>query len=344
MEKPELLSQDAGRSAASLIYEMSRLYYLSRAIQVAAELGIADRLADEPVALDQLAARTGTNAAALGRLLRFLAAYGVFRESPSERFSNTTLSLVLRDDDPHSVRANLRRVDRSWWSAAGALEHAVRTGEAAFRHVHGMPFFQYMKANAEAQKRFDEGMARYSDAHDAAIAAAFDFTRFRRIVDVGGGRGGLLRQILLRAPDAAGVLFEQPQVVEQARGLQAADPLSRAELVAGDFFAAVPAGGDCYVIKGVLHDFDDAQCVAILGNCRRAMRGDGCVVIANQDLPSRIDGPHPNLTMDLHMMTLLGGRERSAAGWSSLFRRAGLAARDGVETDVGFTLIEATPV
>jgi hypothetical protein len=176
----------------------------------------------------------------LRRLLRFLAAYRVFRESPSERFSNTTLSAVLRADHPHSVRANLRRVDRSWWSAAGALEHAVRTGEAAFTHVYGMPFFQYMRADAGAQRRFDEGMARSSDANDAAIAAAFDFTRFRRIVDVGGGRGGLLRQILARAPDAVGVLFEQPQVVQQASGRQEPDPLSRAELVAGDFFARSP--------------------------------------------------------------------------------------------------------
>jgi C-methyltransferase len=229
MEKPELLSQQAGRSAASLIYEMSRLYYLARAIHVAAELGIADQLGEEPVALEDVAKGTGANAAALGRLLRFLAAYGVFRERPSERFANTATSLVLREDHPQSVRATLRRVDASWWSAAGALEHTVRTGEAAFTHVHGLPFFQYMRADAEAQKRFDEGMARYSDAHDAAIAAALDFGRFRRIVDVGGGRGGLLRQILLRAPDAQGVLFEQPQVLEQARGLPEADPLSRAE-------------------------------------------------------------------------------------------------------------------
>lgn len=280
----------------------------------------------------------------MGRLLRFLAAYGVFRESPSERFSNTALSVVLRDDHPQSVRANLRRVDDSWWTAAGALEHAVRTGEAAFTHVHDMPFFEYMRAHAEAQKRFDDGMARSSDANDAAIAAAFDFTRFRRIVDVGGGRGGLLRQILLRAPDAQGVLFEQPQVVQQAPGLQESDPLSRAELVADNFFQSVPTGGDCYALKGVLHDFDDEQYVTILGNCRRAMRADGCVVLANQDLPSPIDGPHPSLTMDLHMMTLVGGRERSAADRSTLLRRAGLAARDGVETDVGFSLIEARPV
>jgi hypothetical protein len=253
------------------------------------------------------------------------------------------LSSVLRADHPNSVRASLRRIDESWWAAAGALAHSIRTGEAAFTHVHGIRFFEYLRTNADAQRRFDEGMAGSSDANDAAIAAAFDFARYRRIVDIGGGRGGLLMQILARAPDATGVLFEQPQVIERDTRLREAGLLGRAELVAGDFFQSVPAGGDCYVIKGVLHDFDDAQCVAILGNCRTAMRPDGCVVIANQDLPSPIDGPHPNLTMDIHMMTLLGGRERSAPEWSELFRGAGLALRATAPTEVGFTLIQALP-
>ncbi len=343
MERPELLSDGAGQSAARLIDEMSRLYYLSRAIQVAAEIGIADHLGDDPVALDDLARTTGTNAGALKRLLRFLSAYRVFEERSPDRFCNTTLSSVLRADHPDSMRANLRRMDASWWSATAALEHSIRTGEAAFTHVHGVPFFEYLRANAEAQKRFDEGMAQSSYANDAAIAAAFDFRRFRRIVDVGGGRGGLLLQILLSTPDAAGVLFDQPQVVQHATKLQEAGLLGRVELVAGDFFQSVPVGGDCYVIKGVLHDFDDEQCVRILSNCRRAMSRGGCVVIANQDLPSPIDGPHPNLTMDIHMMTLLGGRERSALEWSELFRRSGLRVSDTIPTDVGFTLVEGKP-
>ena len=343
MEKPELLSQDAGRSAARLIDEMSRLYYLSRAIQVAAELGIADQLGDEPVALDELARRTATNAAALRRLLRFLAAYRVFEERSADRFHNTSLSVVLRDDHPQSVRASLRRIGAFWWSAVGALEHSIRTGEAAFAQAHGVPFFQFLRANPDVQERFDAAMAQISDADDAAIAAAHDFSRCRRIVDVGGGRGGLLVQILARAPDAAGVLFEQPQVVARASRLQEAGLLERAKLVAGDFFQSVPAGGDCYVIKGVLHDFDDEQCVTILSNCRRAMSTDGCVVIANQDLPSRIAGPHPNLTMDIQMMALLGGRERSTPEWSALFERSGLVLAHTVQTDVGFTLIQGTP-
>lgn len=342
MQTPRLLSNDAMRSPARLIDEMSRLYYLSRALHVAAELGIANELRDDDGAVDELARRSGTDAVALHRLLRFLSAYGVFEETAPGRFRNTVLSSVLRDDHPNSMRPALRRIDESWWSAAGALAHSIRTGQAAFPYVHGVPFFGYLKANPEAQKRFDEGMARASDASDAAIAAAFDFGRFRRIVDVGGGRGGLLVQILSRAPNAEGVLFEQPQVLEETTRLHEAGLTRRVQLVAGDFFQSVPAGGDCYVIKGVLHDFDDDRCVTILGNCRRAMTADGCVVIANQDLPSPIDGPHPNLTMDLHMITLLGGRERSAPEWAALFRRAGLRVSGSVPTDVGFTLVHGT--
>jgi hypothetical protein len=343
MAKPELLSKDAGQSAAQLIDEMSRLYYLSRALHVAAELGIADRLGDDARDLAELAATTATDPAALARLLRFLSAYCVFEERTPGRFCNTALSSVLREDHPESARANLRRIGGFWWSAVGALEHAVRTGQSGFAHIHGMPFFQYLRANPEAQRRFDEGMARISDRDDAAVAAAFDFGRFRRIVDIGGGRGGLLAQILARAPHATGVLFEQPQVLRQATRLRDAGLMPRAELLAGDFFRSVPDGGDCYVIKGVLHDFDDEQCVTILRNCRRAMRADGCVVIANRDPPSAIDGPHPNLTMDVQMMALFGGRERSGPEWSGLLRRSGLTPGATIETEVGFTLIQGDP-
>lgn len=343
MNLPDLLSDGAGRSAARAIDEMSRLYYLSRAIHVAAELAIADHLNDEAVTVEALAEKTGTDASALKRLLRFLSAYQVFEERSPSAFCNTALSSVLRTDHPQSVRANLRRIRKFWWSTVGELEHSIQTGESAFSHVHGVPFFQYLSTDADVQQRFDEAMARISDSDDAAIASAYDFNRFRRVVDIGGGRGGFLVQILTRAPDANGILFDQPQVVEAATRLDDAGLLDRAEKVAGNFFESVPAGADCYVIKGVLHDFDDDQCVQILSNCRTAMSGDGCVVIANQDLPNSIDGPHPNLTMDIQMMTLLGGRERSVTEWSDLFGRSGLKLGDTIETAVGFTLTEAYP-
>src|SRR5262245_36493352 len=344
MEKPEILSKEAGRSAARVIDEMSRLYYLSRAIHVAAELGIADHIAEVPVALDEIARESRTDATCLKRLLRFLSAYGIFVETSEDLFCNTTLSSVLRSDHPNSVRAALRRVGDFWWSAVGQMEHSIRSGQSAFAHLHGVDFFQYLKANPDVQKRFDQGMARISDADDAAIAAAYDFSRFSRIIDVGGGQGGLLVQILRQVPAATGILFEQPQVLERATRLGDAGLGSRSEMVAGDFFKSIPAGGDCYVIKGVLHDFDDDQCVKILSNCRKSVNSNGRVVIANHDLPSSVDGPHPNLTMDIQMMTLLRGRERTIAEWVELFRQSGLRLGGTFETSVGFTIVEGVPV
>jgi len=343
MERPELLSPNAGQSASRLIDEMSRLYYLSRAIHVATELGVAEHLEKGAVASAALAERTGTNAAALRRLLRFLSAYGVFEETSPDEFRNTPLSSVLRDDHPQSVRANLRRIGTFWWSAVGELEYSVRTGEAAFEHVHGVPFFRYLRTNAEVQRRFDLAMAQISDADDAAIASAYEFGRFGQIVDLGGGRGGLLVQILKRAPKATGVLFEQPQVLATATRLDEAGLTDRSKKIGGDFFASVPDGADCYVIKGVLHDFNDQQCTRILSNCRRAAGDTGRLLIANQDLPVTVDAPHPNLTMDIQMMALLGGRERSASDWSSLFQQSGWKLGSQIETGAGFTLVEGTP-
>jgi|SRR5215470_14314520 len=344
MEKPDILSKEAGQSAARVVDEMSRLYYLSRAIHVAAELGIADCLTEAPVALEDIAEKTGTDATCLKRLLLFLSAYGIFVQTSDNMFCNTTLSSVLRSDHPNSVRAALRRIGDFWWSAVGQMEHAIRTGQSAFVHVHGVDFFQYLKASPDVQKRFDQGMASISDADDAAIAAAYEFGRFRRIIDVGGGRGGLLVQILKHVPAATGVLFEQPQVLERATRLADAGLGGRSEMVAGDFFKSVPAGGDCYVIKGVLHDFDDDHCVTILTNCRKSVTPQGRVVIANHDLPSIIDGPHPNLTMDIQMMTLLRGRERTIVDWSELFRRSGLEPGRTFQTSVGFVIVEGMPV
>jgi C-methyltransferase len=335
-----MLSKEAGQSADQTIDEMSRLFILSRAIHVVAELGLADHVGDEPISPDDLAEETGTNAAALTRLLIFLSAYGVFQEIPAGKFSHTELSSVFRTDHPNSVRTRIQRVGAIMWSPFGGMEHTIRTGESAFNHVHGASFFQYLKENSGLQKPFDEGMAQKSDIDDTAIAAAYNFNQFNCVVDVAGGRGGLLTQILLIAPDVKGILFEQPQVIDQATLPEERGLSERIKLVGGNIFESVVGGGDCYVIKGVLHDFDDEQCVTILSNCRKVMDADGRLVISNQDLPSPIDGPHPNLTMDILMMAMLSGRERSEPEWSELFHRSGLKFVSSIQTDVGFTLIE----
>lgn len=222
------------------------------------------------------------------------------------------------------------------------MSHSVKMGDSAFTHANGVSFFEYLSQNPEQQKRFDEGMAQISDADDAAIAEAYDFSRFRRIVDVGGGRGGLLAQILRRVPTAAGVLFDQPQVVERPARLEQSGLLDRCEPIGGDFFGSVPEAGDRYLIKGVLHDFDDEQCVAILVNCRKEISAGGRVLVAERLLPSSADGPHPNLTMDIQMMVLLSGHERSDADWRKIFRRAKLRVLGFHDPAADFTAVQGS--
>ena len=344
MDIPGLVSKYAERSPARLIDEMSRLFWLSRAIHVVAELGVADHLDKTPLTADALAAKTGSNADALAQLLQFLSAYGVFAQTPDGKFDHNELSVVLREDHPDSQKSALRRYRQYWWAAVGELEHSIRTGESAFEKVHGSTIFEFIHDDPEMQARFDAAMAQISNADDAAIAAAYDFRKFNRIVDVGGGRGGLLTQILLAAPTATGVLFDQPQVVERATRLEQAGLSGRYERRGGNFFAAVPEGGDCYVIKGVLHDFNDEQCITILSNCRKVMPDDGHLIIVNHDLPASIDGPHPNLTMDIQMMAVLNGRERSQPEWADLVQRSGFRIISANQPDVLFTLIDCVPV
>ncbi len=333
-------SKEADGSAARRLDEMSRWYMVSRAIHVAAELGIAELIGDDPVAAADCAGQAEIQPLALERLLRLLASYGVFEETDDGRFKATELSNLLRDDHPRSLRPNLRRIGAAWWGAAGDLGHSVATGEPAFRHVNGMMFFEYLAQNPDQQRRFDEGMAKISEADNAAVASAYDFSGFATIVDVGGGRGGLLAEILARAPRARGVLFDQPQVVAEPTALEANGLLDRCDCVGGDFFGEVPPGGDCYIIKGVLHDFTDGQCVQILANCRAALAGDARLLVVDRVLPTSRDGPHANIIMDVQMMYLLGGRERRVPEWHTLFGEAGLKVAGLYETDSDFALVE----
>jgi len=323
--------------------EMSRLSYLSRVIHVVADLEIADIIGQKTLSAAEIAERAGLHAASLVRVLRFMSAYGVFSEVERGEFRNTALSDVLRRASPVSIRPNLRRVGEAWWKAIGNLEHSLKTGTSAFTDANGASFFEYLAGNPDQQSRFDEGMAQISDADDGAIVEAYDFSKFRKIIDVGGGRGGLLVKILSRVADAHGVLFDQPQVLEGTTRLEQAELLNRCELAGGDFFASVPSGGDCYIIKGVLHDFSDEQCASILSNCRKQVSSGGVVLVADRILPSGKDGPHPNLTMDVQMMILLSGRERTSVEWREIFGHAGLQMTGVHDTTVDFSIVEGVP-
>ncbi|HVE82495.1 MAG TPA: methyltransferase [Myxococcales bacterium] len=323
--------------ARQQLIDLSRAYLVSRSIHAVAELGVADHVGDAPVEVEALARHTGTRPELLQRVLRLLAAYGVFEEAGAGRFGHTPLSRLLREDAEGSLRAGLRHVNGAWWAAAGDLLHSLRTGEPAFAHLHGAPMFSWLKDHPEQQERFDAGMANQSRAGDQAVVDAYDFSGVLTFVDLGGGRGGLVRAILARYPEARGTLFDQPQVLARAPA-----PEGRFSHLAGDFFQAVPPGADAYLFKGVLHDFPDDRCVEILRACRRAMgRASRLLLIERVPLPD--NRPHPAKHLDVLMMILLAGQERSPEQWGALLASAGLKLVRQIPTRSELTILEAAP-
>jgi hypothetical protein len=309
---------------------MVNAVFLARALFVAAELGIADLLRDGPRTAEKLAELSGCHADSLRRVLRLLASCGVFAENNQGCFDLTDRANVLRSDVRDSLLDAVRAWDESRWRACGDLLHSVRTGEPAFDHVYGMGAFEYRAKHPEAQARMDAAMAKISEAENVIIASEYSFGCFKQVIDVGGGRGGLIAEILKVHTSVQGVLFDQPQVVEHPTYLVAAGVRDRCQVESGDMFASVPKGADAYVIKRVLHDWDDARCVSILRNCRDAMAAGGHVLTIDTIVPQGND-PHPSKTVDIAMM-LIGGRERTAEEFRRLYGEAGLDVKGIVST------------
>ena len=307
------------------LLQLAAGFWISRAISVAAKLGIADLLGEGPRGCDDLARATGVHAPTLYRLLRALAGVGVFAEAEDGRFALTPMAECLRTDAPNSIRAYAIMLGEDWfWRAWGDLPHSVATGESGFEHVHGMPLFEYFRREPEQAALFDEAMSNRSRQVDAAVLAAYDFAGISKLVDVGGGHGALLASILAAHPEMRGVLFDLPQVVEGAKGRLGADGLlDRCEIVGGDFLLAVPAGGDAYLLKHVLHDWDDERAAAILKSCHRAMApGARLLVVEIVITPGNV--PSFGKLLDLNMLVMFrGGRERTRAEYEALFAAAG---------------------
>lgn len=322
---------------------MSRWYIVSRCLHVAAELGIANHITPEGSHVTELAAASHTQPTYLLRFLRYLASYGVFQETAPETFNLTPLAEPLRDDAAISLRPVLRMVDGAWWKAAGNLQHTLETGEAAFQDANGAQFFDYLAQSSERQQRFDDGMAMISTFDDGVVAAAIDFSPFDTVVDVGGGQGGLLAEICKINPHVQGLLFDQEYVVAHAKPLIKANVQDRCECISGDFFAELPKDKDLYIYKGVLHDFNDDLVIQLLSNCREHMNGNSKVIVAEQMIPDT-DAPHPNKTMDMVMMMLLDGRQRTIPGWKTIAEQAGFTVSNTIETNSLFTCIELSKI
>jgi hypothetical protein len=308
---------------------------------VVAKLGIADHLADGPRTAAQLAAAVGVHPQALYRVLRALASLGVFVEDADGRFALTPLASPLRRDAPDSLRAYALMVGETFWPAYGSLLHSVRTGQTAFDHLHGMGTFEYLRQHPQAAEIFDQAMTNLTRTQASAVLGAYDFTGVETLVDVGGGQGTLLAAVLRAHPAMRGVLYERLEVLPAARkALEAAGLLPRCELKRGDFFASVPEGGDAYTLKDVLHDWDDEQATLILGNCARAMQPPARVLVIERGLSPR-NVPGPGKMVDVVMLAVTGGRERTEQEYAELMGRAGLRLSRVVPTAGESQVLEA---
>lgn len=317
-------------------------YWVSKAIYAAARLGVADSLADGPKTVERLAAEAGADAPTLRRLLRALASVGVFRETEDGYFGLTPMAAFLRSDAPGSQRNFVLHVGESpSWLAWDSLTESVRTGESAFRRVHGAEVFPYYAAHPESDEPFNGAMAELSHVVSAAVVGAYDFSRFRVIADVGGGRGALLAAILRAAPAARGMVCDQPEVVAAARAtMEAAGVAARCGYAGVDFFESVPGGADAHVLKWIIHDWDDERALKILRNCRRALDDGGRLLLVESVVP---EGNEPSFSkwMDLQMLVMTGGRERTASEYRALLSAAGFEMTGVIPTPSPVSIVEA---
>jgi hypothetical protein len=311
----------------------------TRAITAAVALGVADALADGPLDADQLAAATATRVDPLRRLLRVLVAEGIVRHGRGG-YALTRLGRALRDDAPGSVAGWARYLAAEWhWDLWGRLEDSVRTGGTAQLAHHGEPFFAWFEARPEAASVFGAAMDSVTAIATPAIITACDLRGCGSVVDVGGGQGALLTALLAANPGVRGILFDQASVIAAARERT----LRGVELAAGDMFTAVPAGHDAYVLKWILHDWDDPDAARLLAAVRSAAR-PGARLLAVEMVRPDDDGPHAALLLDLAMLLLTGGRERTAAEYAELLRGAGFALRRVVATASPFSVLEAEAI
>lgn len=314
---------------------------IQQSVSVAAKLGVADLLAEMPRTAGEIAAKTDTHEPSLYRVLRLLASAGVFAETGDGKFVLTPIAEPLRSDAPNSMRDVAIMQGEKWnWSNYGELRHSVSTGETAQRKAHGMELFEFLAGNPEDEKMFSRAMVNLSSSVVPAIVEAYDFSDAALVVDIAGGHGSLLAGILKANSRVRGVLFDQPVVASGAvEALRNADLGERVEIVPGDFFESVPAGGDVYLLKHIIHDWDDDRSVKILQNIHAAMQPDSKVLIIEMVVP---DGnvPSPAKVMDVQMLVATGGKERTEGEYRKLFKSSGFRLSGIAPTRSPFSIIE----
>lgn len=337
LEKDEVQQQPVPPPVAMMQLMMGM--WVAQIVGAIAQLGLADRMAEGKTSAEEIALASGTNPGATNRLLRAATNLGVVQETSPRHFVLTPLGETLRSNVPGSMRdLVIAETAPGHWLPWGRLADAIRTGHSQTQETLGMGAFEYYAKNHEEAFTFARGMSNLSALASEAVGRVYDIGDARTVVDVGGSEGVLLRA-LIRNSQARGILFDRPEIVEHSRAVIAADPLAdRIELAGGDFFAEVPKG-DLYVLKSILHDWPDAKCVEILKNIRRAAEPNARVVLVEMLVPET-PSPSPVLFLDLNMLVMLDGRERTAGEYGDLLRAAGFAMERVIPTEGMFGVIE----
>ena len=344
------LSENSGRQRLGKTSALMELIYsgsLSQAAYVAAELGIADQLASGPKDAGELARATGSHAPSLHRLLRTLTSLELCIEREDGSFALGPMGSLLRTDAPDSLRSRFLYWGKYQWPVWGNLLYSVKTGESARNLATGTDGFKHLERDAEAAEVFNRSRVELTRFVAAEVVRAYDFAGMRRIVDVGGGHGALLAAILEAYPDMQGVLFDMQHAMEGARAhLANAGLAQRCECVAGSFFESVPGGADAYVLKSVIHDWNDERSAVILRNCRRAIPQDGKLLLVERIMPARLEATsrhHAIAQADLTMLLGPGGRERTEAEFRILLESTGFRPTRFIATALEYSIVEGIP-
>ena len=334
-------SDKADVPASAAMLRMISGFWISRAIYIVAKLGLADHLRDGHKTADELAAATRTHAPSLYRVLRALASVGVVAEDAKRGFALTALSETLCTDAPGSLRAFATvELGEEHYPAWGELLHSVKTGEIAFDHAFGMPVWKFFEQNPENAKTFNDAMTGFTLAANDAVLGSYDFSSISKIVDVGGGHGSLIASLLKANPQMKGVLFDAPSVAEGAHSrIEVEGIADRCEVIGGDFFQSVPGGGDAYILKWIIHDWDDERSVTILKNCHRAMTENGKLLLVEAVVPGGSE-PHFSKFIDLNMLVMTGGSERTENEYRMLLEASGFKLTRIIPTESPMSVIE----
>lgn len=323
------------------LMQMIFAFALSRAISVAAQFHVADHLSNGPKTTEELSQLVGVHPRSLYRLLRALASAGIFSEDATGSFRQTELSELLRSDHPETLRGFAEMMaDAVNFETWADLPYSIETGDPSFPHKHNTPWFTWLEQNPREGKLFHDAMTSLSAGAVAAVVDAYDFSDISKLVDVGGGHGLLLSSVLSKYPRMKGIIFDDPKVVAGANEVLSAHGVTeRCELSGGNFFESVPSGGDAYILKHIIHDWSDDECVTILRHCHSAMSPGGKILIVEMVIP----GPNvPSISklLDLEMLLFLTGRERTEEEYRALLERAGFELKRIVPTPSPYSVIE----